>query len=478
MASRMATQRLSPTGNLLRNSRLFSLPPSLARPTNNNRVTQRYDSETATLPYPTQQALETTPSSLPRGDWGLKRSLPLKSTARPSTPTIKIQDIDSINHIADFDSAADHVLNLRKWQEIGLPVSKSSTQRRMFAPSILTGKSVFEREYDNTQRNIENPKSERWKYRGPWIAGQTAGDFKEYTERHVKTRKREFREFLRDRIRSSKGAKDRRTAFAVGGAPLEQSGEIDDSYLDHEIRRLRQEDMRAELYGYIEEFLDLPSTPKPSRPNDDWSSIEGEKGPPKTHPSAGLSYLRTASHTMNHPAFGPQYVEQPVRGRVLTHDSPSRAMFVGAGGVVMEVYVNRSSATNADKPIPFDPDIPGGAKLWLQPERMSVDPQGKINVQAKRADPKALEIYEPKEQPEARQPTTSNPVSGVSPQIPPLVTERFVRDNSPSKTTSGTNNKDSRQRRGRKRADNPMNFSSQHSEISRLVDMLKDPKDQ
>ena len=86
-------QSLSPTANLLRNSRLFSLPNPLPRPvvgeTVGAGITKASDS--ATLPYPTHQAIVTTRSSLARGDWGLKRNLPARARVlQSSDPVLRI----------------------------------------------------------------------------------------------------------------------------------------------------------------------------------------------------------------------------------------------------------------------------------------------------------------------------------------------------------------------------------------------------
>lgn len=449
----MAVQRLSPTGNLLRNSRLFSLPPPLVSPSDKVTNTRRYDSETATLPYPTQQALATTPSSLARGDWGLKRSLPLKSTARTSTPTIRIQDIDSINHITDFDSAADHVLNLKKWQEINLPISRLEKMSRIYdSKTIRPHKSVFEVEYDNIQPEISNQGRKRWKYRGPWIAGQTAGEFKEYTERNIGRRKSEFRHFLRERLERQITAADRRAAID-GGLPLpEQPPKIDEQHLDHHIKKLRQ-DQQGRLFELIEEFLDLPSGSKISQgeaSEEAW--VSPEDGPPITHPSAGLSYLRALGHTFNHPALGPQDQKQPIRARILAdRDYGSNSIpTLGVGGVAVEdprisySGITGSGATRkraqAKGAAAFDQEILVGTKIWVHPDQINVDSEGRIKVRTKLADPKTTALYEPGEQ-ESQEPTP-DPLANVDRRLSNLTsaksrtTERSVNNNKISKTNN------------------------------------------
>ncbi|KAG9192560.1 hypothetical protein G6011_11294 [Alternaria panax] len=127
----LSRQSLSPTANLLRNSRLFSLPNPLPRPP----VSETYGagiskaSDTATLPYPTHQAIATTKSSLARGDWGLKRPIPSRShIVQVSDPVLRITQLDTIEHVTDFDSAADHVRTRQKWEEMGMPMMKGTSK--------------------------------------------------------------------------------------------------------------------------------------------------------------------------------------------------------------------------------------------------------------------------------------------------------------------------------------------------------------
>src|SRR5689334_15181708 len=107
-------QSLSPTANLLRNSRLFSIPNPLPRPPASVQFRDGAgvikESETATRPFPTHQAIATTPKSAARGDWGLKRPLPVRSRLLQSgDPVVRVNALDTIEHITDFDSATDHV---------------------------------------------------------------------------------------------------------------------------------------------------------------------------------------------------------------------------------------------------------------------------------------------------------------------------------------------------------------------------------
>ena len=376
-------RRLSPTANLLRTSRLFSLPPPLPRPSSDLTAFANYESDSATRPYPTHAAIETTNSSLGRGDWGLKRPLPLKSTTRTSTPTIHIDNVDSIDHITDFGSAADHVLTLRKWQEMGTPLSMAEDKSEK--ASRLPGqysRSVFESKHDNTFQDHSDPNKQRWKFKGPWLAGKTEGEFREYVEKNVKSRRLDFKRFLRERLAEERTIARRREATESGEVP-EGSDSVAVSEEDVEvyIKRLRKDEEK--LHKFVEEYLDLPRVRGTAMTSYD------KKGPPTTHPSAGLSYLRTSSHTYNHPSLGPQEEAAPVQARVIRPQTTAANVkhdkaLLGVGGVVAED--DRLAFTKGSTGLTgYEPDVPGGAKIYIQvPTKASVDPRGRIEMSTRR----------------------------------------------------------------------------------------------
>lgn len=372
-------RRLSPTANLLRTSRLFSLPSPLPRPSADFTASVNHESSTATLPYPTHAAIETTDMSLGRGDWGLKRPLPLKSTTQTSTPTIRIDNVDSIDHITDFSSAADHVITLRKWQELGTPLSMAEEKtKKASAPHESYPRSVFESKHDNTYQDASDPSKQRWKYGGPWLAGQTEGEFKQYVKKDVKKRRLDFKRFLRERLAEAQ----RRDATESGeGFESPDSVAVSDEDVEVYTRRLRNDEHT--LHKLVEEYLDL------SRYRGSATTGYDKKGPPTTHPSAGLSYHRTGSHTYNHPLLGPQEESAPVQARVIRpqvtgankrHDWA----LIGVGGVVAED--DRRALTRDSIGIAgYNPDIPGGAKVYIRiPTRASVDSHGRIDLSTRR----------------------------------------------------------------------------------------------
>ena len=185
---------------------------------------------------------------------------------------------------------------------------------------------------------------------------------------------------------------------------------ISDSEFESEIIRMRQES--TDLWTVIWEFLDLPGLP-PQHIDQDLSArrlepssiLEQDLGPPVTHPSAGLSYLRTASHVPNHPVLGPMSTQQPIRSRILQSQSfaggyKQGRVVLGVGGVVA---ADSSVATfkqprNSKDSEPgwssFDPDIEGGAKTWIHPEAASIDSQGRIKLNVDRASKDTVAVWE------------------------------------------------------------------------------------
>ena len=337
-----------------------------------------------------------------RGDWGLKRPLPLKSTTQTSTPVIHIDNIDSIDHITDFGSAADHALNLRKWQELDMPLV-AQEKRKHVSRALPSVRSVFDSQYDNThirEREVSGgPAKQRWKYKGPWLAGKTDGEFKEYVEKKVKRQKLDFRRYLGDRLAQTKAVARRREAVEQG-EDLETLSLVDVAVSETEIekymRHLRNNEV--DLHRLVEEYLDLPREEGESLGGS--SSHYDEKGPPTTHPSAGLSYLRTDSHIYNHPELGPQENKAPIQGRIIvpqkTGDRMNTQALVGVAGVVgkdnRKVFWKEKADEGGAGIGRFDPDIPGGGKLWIHPMLASIDSHGRIDLVLDRADRNALSV--------------------------------------------------------------------------------------
>ena len=364
----MASKQASPTGNLLRRSRLFSLPPPIRkRQTPNGNVIGSTASSARSTPHPIYAAIETPPASLCRGDWGLKRPLPLKSTTSTSTPVIRISKVDSNAHIVDFESASDHVQTLRKWQEMNIPVVKERAPK-----SVTTARGAFDDDEERRVTTLRQTDSTRWRYHGPFLAGMEQGEFDAYLGATVKRRRKRFLHFLWAKVLQDHRTQLQREAGDAGEdvaheAPLSQQVFV------AALIRLRQGS--RELRNYVRTFFDLSDDVLFSRRSDDSAS---STGPPATHPSAGLSYLRTTSVVPNHPTFGPAIVGPPVPARALDEffSENSRGFgTLGVGGIAATGQAALHGSRNATNARYW-----GGSKVLLHPSHAMIDPSGRIDL--------------------------------------------------------------------------------------------------
>lgn len=253
IAMGLQRQKLSPTANLLRNSRLFSLPNPLPRPpihdlginAANNRA-----SESATLPFPTHQAIVTTPKSLARGDWGFKRPLPARSRiVQGSSPVVKLHQLDTIEHVTDYESATDHVRTRQKFEALSIPMLRGMSAIREYANSTplisafeswsdvtsydedrglneagkmleavkqsleenVKAKFEFPSDYiwtpvklprEDKHTAMQRHNARRWKHGGPWIPGMSADEFARFVNKELSARKKEFSRYLRHYAKS------------------------------------------------------------------------------------------------------------------------------------------------------------------------------------------------------------------------------------------------------------------------------------
>lgn len=412
----------SPTARLLQTSRLFSLPRPLPTPALEQATSTGIfrASETATLPHPTHQAIATPASSHFRGDWGLKRPLPGKATRYTSTPVIRVRAQDNPQHITDFESAADHVLTERKWQEMGVPLMAKSS-KSTYTDTDRIARSVYEDNLDNTDPNVAaslNPGADqqwarsavpglparrnalladtlgvkRWKYNSPWITGMQEGEFSNYLAKTIAAQKVEFRKFLVQRIaekrvqEEERSLRDQGIARQLSAARIQAiRREVEQNY-ETEEKKLRDSHaemhLGSELTAAICEFLDLPGvrtsqTAAVSRNQALANHISAglgsdAAGPPSTHPAAGLSHLRTNAFMEMHPLWGAQSRRAPVLARVVRpRQQPQGKEYqakIGVGGVVTNDPTNASYQPERNAAIRVDQPI---EEQWLDHDRMT-----------------------------------------------------------------------------------------------------------
>ncbi|OTA63790.1 hypothetical protein K449DRAFT_381560 [Hypoxylon sp. EC38] len=396
------------------------MPAPIPAPPGDYSLATKHYSPTATINHPTHLTVTTTSSSRVNGDWGFKRPFPLKTTTNTTYPLIRVRQVDSTEHVTDFQSASDHTITLQKFQELNLPISVPPGGTAYETESYIRNpKSVFEEDSDvtalNEQQKVELA-NKRWKFTGPWLAGMTDGDFSKFLEKKVRGRRPEFRAFLKETLAAEMTA-DRIEKARLAGETTEppkiSASDITDAQLTDYLRELRQE--RMTLYNLVSRFLDLApielaieyrllgrlAIGKPKELSR--GSPYGANGPPITHPSAGISYLRTRNFQENHPLYGPQKHHLPVEGRVLKPTNQATHNFmptIGVAGFVGSISpqdtlfntakLKSSKLGKALREIELEKY--GGSKVYVQPTNATVDSCGNVCVSIGEADSQAEEV--------------------------------------------------------------------------------------
>ncbi|KAK3192152.1 hypothetical protein K4F52_001781 [Lecanicillium sp. MT-2017a] len=403
----MGARTISPGGALLRTSRMFSVPKPLAESQATNLHMADHKSATMTKPYPQSQSITSPLSSREKGDWGFKRPFPLKTTMGTSTPLVRVKSIDAVESVTDFASAADHTLSLEKFQELHLAMSVPRVKEKVFGSSSVSQqsmfpKSVFEEDLDVTDFDNGGRTDDRgWKFRGPWLARMTQGDFMQYLNKQVRPKRAQFRALLRNKLAEDITANQNAAAMDQGkpAPPAVLAKDVTDAQFTSYLRSLRND--RVTLYALVSNFLDLPPLGQPvgfvqTIWREDKSVPEspyGKAGPPPSHPSAGISYLRTGSYMENHPVYGPQAQKSPVLARVVYPRYGGNPVKLGVGGFVADAPAGHNEFNfrpykQGQKPAingvqHLDTTTYGGAKAYVDPATASVDPSGKVVLELK-----------------------------------------------------------------------------------------------
>jgi hypothetical protein len=390
---------------------MFSMPAPIPGPPNDYSSATKHHSDTATISYPTHLSVTTPSSSRINGDWGFKRPFPLRTTTRSTIPLIRIKQVDSPEHITDFQSSSDHSITLEKFQELNLPISVPTGNSSDLTYFDQPGKSVFEEDGDVTaipdgkEEELEN---KRWRFRGPWLAGMTDGQFDKYIEKVVRGKRTEFRAFLKQKLAAEMTADQELAAMDNQTAkpdPISGSDITEKQLLEY-LKQLR--DDRFRLFRLVGRFLDLAPlsaelqtqhlfSETKRKPTDrtgrdlDRGSPYSMNGPPITHPSAGLSYLRTRNFGENHPLYGPQKQHAAVKSRILAPRNPESGLYSPAIGVAGFVVDNKYGDTTfnqmraADPKVNselyrFNPQTEGGAKEYTVPKTATVTSNGRVVI--------------------------------------------------------------------------------------------------
>ncbi|KAL7807023.1 mitochondrial ribosomal protein MRP51 [Trichoderma aethiopicum] len=413
----MSGRAVSPGGALLRTSRMFSLPKPLPEPPSTNLHIGDHKSATMTRPYPQHQSLTSPLASREKGDWGLKRPFPLKSTMATSTPYIRVKQVDTVENVTNFASAADHSLSLEKFQELRVAMSVPfNTDKKSHAASTrseMWHKSVFEEDMDFTDFKGGRGDDRRWKFQGPWLARMTEGEFVEYLNKKVRPKRAQFRALLKEKLADDITTSQNKAAKDEGKPPPPkfEARDITEAQFTDYLRALRND--RVTLYALVSKFLDLAPLGQPvgiihafwaERDSLAPDSPYGKSGPPPSHPSAGISYLRTSSFMENHPVYGPQGKRAPALARVVYPRTGPIPPKLGVGGFVADApsgdnefnpkYNSRMSVGKGvlNGIMHLDTTTFGGAKAYVEASTATVDPSGKVVLRLREADPEAQVI--------------------------------------------------------------------------------------
>ncbi|KAJ5705123.1 hypothetical protein N7536_000812 [Penicillium majusculum] len=417
----MASARLSPTANLLRNSRLFALPKTLK---GRNDLTSR-ESDTATLPHPIRASIVTPQSSLARGDWGLKRPLPAKSTSEKSSrPVVRVHALDTYEHVTDFESAADHTVTLEKFQELHMPMSLPSKVN--YATSVVPRhQSPFETHLDNTEtsQGLQEPGAKQFRHTGPWLAGQTEAEFTAYLKQ-VTRNKPELLQKLREQFVAKRSAEIRKLAQDNGEDLDTQPTTVTDAEFNAYIKTLRNDPFA--LGPVVFDLLDLASPRRFPASVSDANTIKPLEA---SCPHSNTPSQDPPRHTRL--PFGPQAHQRPVEARILRPKGRFKGRMAralaGIGGIAVE---DLNAMTFVEQGTPpgltfFDASIPGGGKYWVTPIRASVDSDGRIGLSSYRASATAKAPYGIEDYHKPSTLTISDVANTPSPIVPRLDRQPF-----------------------------------------------------
>lgn len=360
-----------------------------------------------------------------------------------TTPLLRIRQVDSIEQVTDFQSASDHSLSLEKFQEMRIPMTlpvQYDKEKQIIRTSI---KSVFEENMDFTTQSGTDQDNLRWKFKGPWLARMPEGDFISYIDKKVRPRRSEFRKMLKQRLADELTAKQNLVAMDLGKEtpPIIEAKEVTAAQFTEYMNQLRNN--RVLLYAIVSKFLDLAPLGTPvgftaaavmfadqKVPN----NVYGKSGPPPSHPSAGISYLRTGSFMENHPVYGPQAKKTPVLSRIVSpRQGPSGAK-LGVGGFVAPVphgdndfnmhgRHRRRVLTGIEH---LDIQAYGGGKVLIEPFAAKVDPEGKVVLDVKETSEEAQMVAK-----EAKGMTNiygDHKIRRVMPRPAPYVVETTVEE--------------------------------------------------
>ena len=367
----------------------------------------RANAPRATQQYPTRQAIVTPPSSLHRGDWGLKRPLPDKIQKQSTTPNIRIIAADTIENFTEFESAGDHTRTLSKLQELNLAMM---TKRASVTNDIQ--RSVFET--DATPNSVKSPRegvashatdgvSSATHERAIALADMTEDEFERFLWEKIDRRRDEFVAFIKKEIDKEHSRAGKQKAIDVGSdvSKADEKAIPEEQFAAYIDLLHRNKGSATQLLPAILQFFGIapilqksdtriPAVVSTQKDFNLYDALNVKKGTASTrlisnignllpgskmqrmsahevielsrneskethnrHASLGISYNRSNAYIEMHPEIGPLQQHSPVPARVLQPrillTRSNRHFLVGLAGVVAAGPNRTSHASNANK---------------------------------------------------------------------------------------------------------------------------------
>jgi len=128
---------------------------------------------------------------------------------KSTNPTVRVTNIDSVEHVTFYASAGDHVKTLEKFQELGVALSRREARNSFYSKPLSAFESAHDRTTkDASEADLNSPTTRllrrnaptRWKFSGPSVGRLSEGEFNQFLKRELRGKKQAFMEFLRPRL--------------------------------------------------------------------------------------------------------------------------------------------------------------------------------------------------------------------------------------------------------------------------------------
>lgn len=277
----------------------------------------------------------------------------------------------------------------------------------------------------------------RWRYSGPYLAGMNGMEFDAFLKNITRDKKAAFRDLVRNDLVKQREHEQSLQALEEGrvAASHDSPAEVTEEDVTEHLRYLRSEP--GKFGPLIAEFFDLADGPRPSSETQDpWSygrdTIAAdpykESGPPRTHPSAGLSYLKFEKFSQNDIVVGPRATRPPVPARLLKSIQAAHNRHIPFVGVAGFIVPQPTSASTSFSELNWKwAPTKDGPKMVVTPTTATVSQAGKVEIQTKLQTDWHLEDNVPVNDADRKTKEDSNATGKPTPssQLPSLDRSRY-----------------------------------------------------